>query len=395
MTNHVGWLWMDFGDGPKEILNNARTLAHLGNADISCARVSISGAECPVLAKHPVSGAALTFATPSTGTVAPWWDGVSGSPSSKAYGFWVDGWTGLDSSHIKRSSTAVSPRGAKFSKLGQGARIMKITLTMFGDDSVALEELFRWLDDQIASCDSACGGATAWWRTMCPGSYGDDTGLVLGSGAYVVEALTWLDNPIRELGAFMRRATFTLGLADPCLYTRPTSLMAETNMGAVDHCALGLEEIFGCPSSVDAFEPYQLDAAVSAPHIGAAVPVVYIENQNVTDWSAPLLIAGVEDPAAAGALLTGTVITGRVWLIGIPPSYEVVVDCARRQVLKRPTGTTEWEAADDLIDGLAGVPTFPSISNDDGYLIVRPTFLGNNLDDIAVTAQLARRYGCC
>ena len=395
MTNHVGMLYIDFGSGAQEIINQARTLNHLDNASISCAQVQVRGAECDVLYKHPNSGDSLTFATPTTGTVAPWWDGVADSPTSNAYGFWIEEWTGLDSSHLRRGATPVATRGARFSKLGQGARVMKLNVLLFGADEVALEELFRWLEGQLLNCSGDCFGATMWWRTVCPGSYGDDVGLVLGSGAFLMEGLTWLENPIKSLGCFMRRASFTMGLSDPCAYEKANLVMNETNMPTVDHCAAGLSAVFGCPEDVDAYEPWQLDHALDGVQVGANAPLVYITNDNATKWSPPLMVCAVEDPLSAGAVIDGTDLMGQVWLRGVPPSYEVLVDCAHRRILKRETGTTVWETAEDLIDARSGVPTYPYVTDTDGFVIVRPSFLGDHLSDVLVTIESVRRYGCC
>ena len=395
MSHHAGVLHLDFGSGPVEILNQARTIAHLGEADISCARVGIMASECAALSKHPQSGESLNFQTPSTGTVARWWDGVSGSPTSHAYGFWIEEWTGLDSAHIGRSSSPVAPRGARFSKLGQGARMMKLNVLLFGRDAMALEGLFRWLENELIGCSDGCYGADLWARTGCPDGYGDDVGLVIMSGAQLMEGLTWLEPPIRQLGCFMRRASFTIGVSDPCLYSKPTSVLSSTDFSNVNHCALGLDEIFGCPDDVDAFAPYQKYVALAAANTGVNAPVVYLANDHATAWSSPLLVAGVEDPLAAGPYLTGTDVTGRVWLRGIPPETEVMVDCARRRIFKREIGATSWETADDLIDGLAGVPSYPFVSDVAGYVIVRPTFLGNNLANLSVQIDRVHRYGCC
>ena len=144
-----------------------------------------------------------------------------------------------------------------------------------------------------------------------------------------------------------------------------------------------------------ALQVQQLDHALDGVQVGANAPLVYITNDNATKWSPPLMVCAVEDPLSAGAVIDGTDLMGQVWLRGVPPSYEVLVDCAHRRILKRETGTTVWETAEDLIDARSGVPTYPYVTDTDGFVIVRPSFLGDHLSDVLVTIESVRRYGCC
>lgn len=399
MTHHVGFLYADYGGGIMEIFNHARTLEHLRNSAAGCSRITIMGDECEVLSKDPCDGSPLVFTTPSANDTAPWWDGVANSASSKAYGFWVEEWTGLDDSHLHRTATTISPRGAKFSTLGQGARTMKFNVLLFGHDGVALEELFRWLAEQITNCCDDCGGTNLWVRTTCPDGYSDDYGLATLNNVQMVEGLTWLDPPIRDLGCFMRRATFTLAAGDPCMYTPPSQLLAPATLVAANPCTVGFTNLFGAPCSpenLDIFSPYwQMQVLIPAATRGVRAPIVYL-TQSGEDWSPPLVITGTSDPNSRGATMNSVEISGRVFLRGVPPGYEVMVDCARRRVLKRVASQRlPWESADDLIDTLRGIPSWPFVTCWHGYTFVTPTFFSVEIANLTVSIDETQRYGCC
>jgi hypothetical protein len=119
MSHHVGFLYFDDGIQVREIINHARTIEHLRNSGIGCATVGIQAEECAVLSLDQCDYTPVTFTTPDDiNRPAPWYDGVPGSPSAGGYGFWINEWTGLDGSNVRRSASTIYPRGATFAPLG-------------------------------------------------------------------------------------------------------------------------------------------------------------------------------------------------------------------------------------------------------------------------------------
>lgn len=223
MKHFLNFLYYDDGTQAREIFNGARTIEHLRNANAYCAMLGGPlDAGCDILDKDVCDGTPVIFTTPTAGGApAPWWDGVVGSPSASAYGFWINEWTGLDGAHMSRSATAAFPRGSVFGPLGQSHRVWKMNVYLFGSDDASLQALFRWLEASLIRCCSP--GVTAWARTTCPDGYDDDYGLVHVVNLQLLEGVQWLAPPVEEYGCLVREVSFTLGVADPCLYTPPTS----------------------------------------------------------------------------------------------------------------------------------------------------------------------------
>lgn len=220
--NWVNFLYFDDGINTHEIINGARTLEHLRNSSQSCGSIQVVNDDCPVLYLDPCDYAPITFTTPDDPTnPAPWWDGVAGSPTSKAYGFLIDEWTGLDGAHMSRDATPVRRKGSVFGSLGQAHRVWKMNVSLFAADQVALEALFRWLEDALISCCQT--GVTAWVRTVCPEGYDDDEGLVHVVDLQILEGLQWEGEAVNDLSCKVRRVSFTLGVGDPCLYRPPVT----------------------------------------------------------------------------------------------------------------------------------------------------------------------------
>lgn len=220
--NWVNFLYFDDGINTHEIINGARTLEHLRNSSQSCGSIQVVNDDCPVLYLDPCDYTPVTFTTPDDPTnPAPWWDGVAGSPTSKAYGFLIDEWTGLDGAHMSRDATPVRRKGSVFGSLGQAHRVWKMNVSLFAADQVALEALFRWLEDALISCCQT--GVTAWVRTVCPEGYDDDEGLVHVVDLQILEGLQWEGEAVNDLSCKVRRVSFTLGVGDPCLYRPPVT----------------------------------------------------------------------------------------------------------------------------------------------------------------------------
>lgn len=388
MSHHLNFLYFDDGQHTHEVINGARTVEHLSN--LACSRVTIkAGVDCDVLYKDQCDyDQTVTFTVPTDpDNPAPWWDGVASSPSSNAYGFWIEEWTGLDGAQIRRGATPIYPRGSSFGPLGQSHRVWKMNLLLFGADGVALEELFRWLEAALIQCCSI--GTTAWVRTTCPDGYDDDYGLVHVVDVQILEGLEWLTPPIESMGCFMRRVSLTLGVADPCLYRPPINCERDALFPEiVSWCDLGLTGIFGCPAGDDAFEDFRITCPIEGQHIGTVAPVVIIRNVNSETYSPPLRVAGFGENGSR---------LGEVRIAGIPPQSELMVDAARRRTLWRGVGYTRgWEPGYAYLDGsIESIPIYPEVGCHDGTIIIEPTTVTPVLADLQVTVDMVGRYGCC
>lgn len=227
MSHHLGFLYFDDGLSVNEVINHARTIEHLRNASAFC--YMLGGPldpGCDILYLDSCDYTPVTYSTPdSVDTPAPWYDGTPGSPSSNCYGFWIEEWTGLDGAHMRRSTTPSYPRGGSFGTLGQAHRVWKMNVLLFGADATALEDLFRWLEETLIQCCSP--GVTTWVRTTCPDGYDDDYGLVHVVDLQLLEGVEWISPPEEQLGCFVRRVSFTLGVGDPCLYQPPVNCLTD------------------------------------------------------------------------------------------------------------------------------------------------------------------------
>lgn len=220
--NWVNFLYFDDGIFTHEVINGARTLEYLRNSPEACSVFDVRSRDCEILYLDPCDYTPVTFTTPDDPTnPAPWWDGVADSPTSRAYGFLIDEWTGLDGAHMTRDATPVRRKGSVFGALGQAHRVWKMNLSLFAADQVALEALFRWLEDMLIQCCSP--GVTAWVRTVCPTGYDDDEGLVHVVDLQMLEGLQWEGASVEGLACKTRQVSFTLGVGDPCLYKPPTT----------------------------------------------------------------------------------------------------------------------------------------------------------------------------
>lgn len=390
MTRPLDYLYFDDGAQPREIFNGARTMAYLAN--YSCNLFTQKTAPCNILTVDPCDDTPLNFTDTTT---APWYDGVPGSPSSNAYGFWINEWVGMDGSNIRRAATNLYPRGASFGPLGQAHRVWKMNVMLFGADEVALEDLFRWLEESLLACCQP--GVTAWVRTTCPDGYDDDYGLVHVVDLQLLEGVTWISDPADGYGCQVREVTFTLGVGDPCLYGPPENCVEDEPFPEAVLCDIGISGMFGCPSDPDAFADWRICCPVTGRRIGVTAPVVVLHNTSTTDFSPPMRVIGVTNFFDSGCVVGTNAIFGEVRVAGIPPQSELMVDCARRRVLWRRLGFLgPWESGYVYLDrSLLAVPDYPANGCDDGMIFVEPTTITSSLADLTVTVDMVSRYGCC
>jgi hypothetical protein len=342
---------------------------------------------------QPITFAGITW----PGNPAPWWDGASGSPSSQAYGFWIEEWTGLDSVHMKRNVAQRAGRlgGANFGSLSSQSRVWKLNVVLVGENGAALEDLFRWLETTLASCCDPCGGSGMLIRTACPPEGDAGFGLYQAKGTALIEGLQWEAPPIESLGCVMRRVSFTLGTSDPCLYSCAVSCADQEPIPNINDCVpFGLWA--GCNISCTDMLNYRICCPVPAAGRGTVSPVVTIENEGAGD-SPAMRIYGMSDPLGIGCDPCSLPVCQDIVTTSIPAGSAVMVDSSTRRVLFRgPETGQEWVDGTGFIDPPVGtVPTFLQLSCDPGWVAVEPRALCGDASSLKISVDIVQRVGCC
>lgn len=390
MTPHIGVLYRDAGFCVSELINHARTLAYL-----PCTRngvaFSVVADEHEALLVDPCTGTTQNFTTPDSLLYpAPWYSSPH-PQSARAWGFWIEEWTGLGSGNITRDVRSRLPRGSSFGTMQQPAKTWKLNVLLFGADGAALEWLFRWLEAQLMDCCDAAGGL--WLRTSVPESGDVDNGLVGVSDVRLIEGLEWIEPPSDDMAGVLRRATFTLGIGDPCYYSMPESLVETSGFAAVDTCTSTLKEMLGSGSCGDIRSDWKVCAAVGALPYGSTAPVVTLTNSGPL-WSPPVTVGASADPLGKGCSADVLALLGSVTIVGVPPKTTVTVDCARRRVLTCTGLYSGWTDSPELLDGTSSI-TWPAVGDCAGLAWVQPAMLADSLNDLTVAIDTVTRTGCC
>lgn len=416
MSHHTSWLYAVNDDGSIcEIINSQRMLSALKSV-ASCAGGIFTQVQddcvwengilpftldpCSTDAGGNQTWAPITFAeTTWSGNPAPWWDGDPGSPSADAYGFWIEEWTGLDSAHVTRNtSQRVSRRGgANFGTLFSGSRVWKMNIILTGGSGAALEDLFRWLETQLMDCCDPCSGMEALIRTTCPPDGDPSFGVWRVKGMSLIEGLTWETPPIENLGCFMRRVSVTLGVSDPCLYSCANNSATDVQYPfVVGGQCIPFSVWWGCNRTCTDMAPYRICAPVPGVSRGFMAPVVTIVNDSI-EVGAPVRIYGMLDPQGFGCDPCSLQVCQDIITTSIPAGATLIVDSASRKVLYKD-GTT----GDTFIDGTAfldppagTIPSYLSLSCDDGWVAIEPADFCGNTDSLKFSIDLVQRVGCC
>lgn len=412
MTHHAGWLYSTNDDGSScEIVNHERLLASL-RATAACGIFSVKRDDCEW------GDGTLPFAldacardedgdhlwTPVTfnettwsGNPAPWWDGVPGSPSSQAFGIWIEEWTGLDGAHHKRNVSQRAGRrgGASFGVLSSGSRVWAMNLILVGATPASLEDLFRWLETTLMDCCDPCANSDFLIRTTCPPDGDPGFGLYRAKGVGLIEGPTWEAPPVEQLGCFMRRVSVTLGVADPCLYSCAESCAIEEELPNIDSCVPAPLWI-GCDVSCSDMADYRICCALPAAVRGTVSPVVTIENEGANDGP-PFRIYGMTDPIGLGCDPCELTICQDIVTVAIPAGSTLSIDSATRKVLfKGPDTGQQWVDGTAFIDPPEGtIPSYLQLSCDPGWVAIEPVRLCGDTDSIRVSVDIVSRIGCC
>lgn len=406
---------LDSLGGSLELFNGYRTLAYLRNRTLcpSCYVDVAAACPCPVLATAPldpccaIAPVFVPYTTPSNpANPAPWWDGVVGSPSSRALGFWIEEWTGLDGAHHSRSQTQFGRSGSSFGPLTESGRTWKMNILLFGCDDCALQELFDWLENTLLNCCDPCSTFDAGYWRCCPavGSVLKDSWVNV-SGLALLEGPTWEAEPVEDLGCFMRRVSVTIGVADPCKYRCPEDCLINErfpiNARTCVQRLQDLDRFIGCDRDIacDLYAAYRLCCQVDGAPTGVTAPIIVAENTGNTT-SVPFSVIGVLDPQGAGCDPCLAPQSGEIRFLGIPPGGKLVIDALRQEVTYTDATTVVGIDGMVFLDHPIGeYPTWPSFGCDGGWLAIEPSSLGlcspTDVANLLFNVQVSSRYGCC
>jgi len=413
MTHHMQWLYTTSDTGTCEIFNGERLLANLRHTD-ACGIFTVSGTDCKwsngifplMLDVGSLDGNGVndwpyldfTGGVTDLSNPAPWWDGVNGSPSSRGYGFWIEEWTGLDSAHVTRAVSQRAGRlgGANFGPLTSGSRVWKMNVILVGADGGALEAMFRWLETTLFDCCNACGGEEMLIRTSCPPQSEPAVDVYRARGAALIEGLTWEEPPIERLGCLMRRVSFTIGVADPCLYACAESCVNQQPFDFLAPC-VPIHLWIGCNVTCAEMEPYRICCPIDAASQGLTSPVVTLENEGTLPTSA-VRIYGMTDPLNIGCDPCSLVVQQNIVTHPIPPGSALRIDSSQRKVLFRSPDTgQEWVDGTAFLNPEPGfAPSFLSLAGGlPGWVAVEPVSFCGSLDDLLISVDIVSRVGCC
>jgi len=412
MSHPVSFFYtVDEDGGTCEIISGERLMANL-SSQAACGIFHVEQRDCEwtngvlpfALDPCSVDGDGehtwieQTFDGPTwVGNPAPWWDGVIGSPSSQAYGIWVEEWTGLDGSHHRRnvSSRAGRRGGGNFGGLFSGHRVWKMNLILVGANGAALEDLFRWLESQLLDCCDPCSGQDALIRTACPPDGDPEFGLYKVKGMAMIEGPAWEAPPIETLGCVIRRVSVTLGVSDPCLYSCATSCTSEESFPFVGAC-VDFDVWMGCGNTCESLADFRICCPVPATTRGTTAPIVTIRNDSTVDSTA-IRIYGMSDPLGLGCDPCSLSVCQDITTRSIPAGGTLVVDSATRKVLYKNADT-----GDVFVDGTSfldppdgTIPSFLALSCDPGWVAIEPASFCGNTDSLVFSVDTVVRTSCC
>lgn len=413
MSHHANWLYFLDSEGvPCELFNGERLRGALSAQPI-CGQIQLADPDCEwangtlPYALDPCSEddngvqtwQPMVFAAPDwPGNPAPWWDGIPGSLSSKAYGFWVEEWTGLDGAHTTRnvSSRANRRGGGNLGSLFSGPRVWTMNVVLVGANGAALEDLFRWLESSLMDCCDPCGTGDMLIRTTCPPDGDPSYGVYRVKNAALTAGVAWQDPPLEGLGCILRRVSFTITVADPCLYSCVTNCADEEELPGIGMC-VPFHLWAGCDVACSDFEAYRICCPVPATNRGTSAPIVTMLNDSLFD-SPPMRIYGMLDPMLNGCDPCSLTVCQDIQTHPIPAGGTLLVDSAQRRVLYSHPSTTNSQYIDGtpFLDPPAGtVPAFLSLSCDPGWVAVEPRKLCGSTDGLKISVDVVQRVGCC
>lgn len=321
----------------------------------------------------------LSFSSPDVDP-APWYN--SGYPESAgAYGFWVEEWTGLDSSHTARP---ISPSGSYRSQLGRigsKERVMKINLLLLASSERSLEYLYRWIESSLTNVCATCETDSMYIRRFCP-----DPGVDPGEGVAelrkvgLVEGFKWESDPVDQGQCYLRRMSFTLAAGDPCMYLPATEIPFDSvnNSADVLTCLgdmnLSTDRIPCRPTCQELPETCRTLISFEVNPLGAAGPVLTLTN-DTDEYAMPIRVICYADPLEIGIDPNpcGLPVLGEIYIGPMSPWSELVWDVAGRDVRYADHTTGEFTTGWAFIDGNdPPYPRFFALPCGVGHIVIEP-----------------------
>lgn len=347
------------------------------------------------------------------------WDNSS-IDAAEALGFYIEEWTGLDGAHHARSVTPVGALrgGAYFGPQSHKHRTMKINLLLLGTSERGLNYLFRWLEQQLLNCCTACGSQDLYLREKCPelthyiaSEFEDGWGRM--RRVALLDGPTWEAAPAVDAGCYIRRVSFTLGAGDPCIYgTIAAGTTATSTAGFVGSQPAASEVACAGWAGTDR----QVSATLVVPDYGSVAPKITITSPYESTTSGTpkhvpdLRIFGLaqyngaptcdpcQSPKVGELILSGYQAAG----------MEIVIDMAARSIrYRQQMSGEEWQDGSRyLARQMRAVKRWWSfVACNSGCVYVEPVYAGlyNSFAGVAddfvstwtVEIESASRWGCC
>lgn len=289
---------------------------------------------------------AKTYVSP-TADPAPWYNAAY-PESANAYGFMLEEWTGLDDTHITRSSTPWGGYGGG-TLLGAASatgRTMAINMMLFGASEEAVDYLFRWLGSTFNAVCATCDTDTMLIRRYCGSTANPEAGVAELRRVGVNRGLSW-ESDIADWGnCQIRRASIILEAGDPCMYlpeAAPTVTSSTiTNLNA---CFNDVDVTVNAARSICRPTCSELETTCRSTYswtvtpMAAVGPIIVFDNP-ASQLSYPFRATVYADPNAVGASNPcGLEIIGQIYVRALPPWSTMTWDVAGREVRYRDAST--------------------------------------------------------
>lgn len=380
-----------------EVVNHARTAAYLESSTaLGCGTVysvlDDGGCEGYRWEYVPYADTWIenTFTTPALDN-APWYNPAY-PESAQALGFWITEWTGLDSGHVKRTSTPIGAyRGGSTLGIASNAgRIMGIEMLLIAETEKAMEYLYQWFDATISSVCSTCKTDTILIRRYCPDAgftqahAKDGAAEIRGVG--LVSGMIYGEDPVEQAGCFLRRVNFTLEATDPCMYDSCTGEVIDQYMNWAECFAPGsglsparpqcrpscTEVAAGCRAVYD----YDIETpSVSAPIITLEVPPALVNTGGTQSFTIPLRIRTYSNPYGyTASQLCGLPLLAELYLTNLPASSAIRYDMAARKVEYRDAASGDWVNGFAFVEANEpGTPRFAGLGCGSFTTVIEPS----------------------
>lgn len=269
---------------------------------------------------------------------APWYD-PNRPESADAFGFFIEEWTGLDSAHVQRPVASAGTYRSSLGALSARERVMKLNVLLIGRTERSVEYLFRWLEMVLSDVCSGCGTSSLYFRRFCPTGADKGEGVAEIRQTGLSESVTWETDPIDGGSCVLRRISFSITAADPCIYVNGTTTAVETTAETMSTCITGM----ALSTSRKPSRPSCQELPVSCRNIftfevnplGTAAPILKLVNDNVA-YSMPLRAIAYTNPGEMTLTPTSNVCglprLGEIYVAPLPPYSELVWDVAARDV---------------------------------------------------------------